>query len=401
MISKTNRFIGAVLLVTGTTIGAGMLAIPISSGLTGFFPSVVLMTAIWLFMMLTAFYLLEVNLRLRGETNIISMVRKTLGRPGEVVTWIIYFLFFYSLLAAYLVGSSQLLENFIEPWINVAIPSWIWPFVSFLIFGTFVYFGTEVVDFLNRFLMFGLVVAYLVLVILGFFHVDLSLLGHYNWSYILPAASVVTTSFGYHVIIPTLTTYLDHDARLLRNAIFVGSFIPFLVYLLWQFLVLGTVPVEGEVSLSVAAEKGVQVTFFLQQLIKSAWVGVAARAFAFFAISTSILGVALSLKDFLIDGLRIKPTLVGRLSAILLAFVPPLFFALFYPQGFIIALKYAGIFVIVLFALLPSLMAWFERYGKQTKRSLIKSKFKVPGGKFAVMGTIVLSILFLVIEVVT
>ncbi|NGX55618.1 MAG: Tyrosine-specific transport protein, partial [Chlamydiae bacterium] len=383
MISKTNRFIGAVLLVTGTTIGAGMLAIPISTGLSGFFPSLVLMTATWLFMMLTAFYLLEVNLRLRGETNIISMVHKTLGRPGEVITWIFYFFFFYSVLAAYLVGSSQLLENFIEPWINVDIPSWVWPVGSFLIFGTFVYFGTEVVDFLNRFLMLGLVAAYLVLIILGFFHVDLSMLGHYNWTYILPAASVVTTSFGYHVIIPTLTTYLEHDARLLRRAIFVGSFIPFVVYLLWQLLVLGTVPVEGEVSLSVAAEKGVQITFYLQQLINSAWVGLAARCFAFFAISTSILGVGLSLKDFLIDGLKLKQTLTGRLTALLLAFVPPLFFALFYPQGFIMALKYAGIFVVVLFALLPALMAWFERYGKQAKRAFVKSKFKVPGGKFA------------------
>lgn len=399
MIGKKNRFIGAILLVSGTTIGAGMLALPVTTGLAGFIPSLAIMTAIWLFMMLTAFYLLEVNLRMKGEVNLTSMVHKTLGRPGEVVSWVIYLLLFYSLISAYMVGCSQIIEDILSGILPFAMPDWVWPVSVFVIFAVFVYFGTQVVDFLNRFLMACLILAYLSLIGLGCCRVNPPMLTHFNWSFLLPSVSVVMTTFGFHIIIPTLTTYLEHDAKLLKRAIFIGSLIPFLIYVFWQFLVMGVVPVAGEYSLSEAAQKGLQVTFFIKILLASPWVGIAVRAFAFFAIVTSLLGVSLSLTDFLADGLKIKKTHWGKFLLIVLTFVPPLLFALFYPQGFIAALKYAGIFVVILLALLPALMAWCERYGRETERSFIKSDFKVPGGKGLLLFTILFSLLLLGIEV--
>ena len=180
--------------------------------------------------------------------------------------------------------------------------------------------------------------------------------------------------------------------------IFIGSLIPFVVYVIWQLLVMGVVPVYGESSLSEAAEKGLQVTFFLKNLLGSPWVSVAVRSFAFFAIITSLLGVSLSLTDFLADGLKIKKTQSGKLLLVCITFIPPLLFALFFPQGFIMALEYAGILVVILLALLPALMAWSERYGPKQGRDLEKVQFQVPGGKVLLTGTIAFSVLLLVLE---
>lgn len=389
-----NRLIGAILLVSGTTIGAGMLALPVTTGLAGFFPSLILMTLFWLFMLLTAFYLLEVNLRMKGESNIISMVKKTLGRPGEVVAWICYLLLLYSLVAAYIVGCSQILHDMVG---NV-ISAKLWPLFIFIFFGTFVYFGTKVVDGLNRFLMTGLIVSYIAMVALGVFHIEPSLLLHSNFLKIGASIPVMATSFGYHIIIPSLSTYLNHDSKLLKRAIIIGSLIPFVVYLLWQLLAMGVIPVEGELSLTNAAEKGLQATLFLKEIIGNPILSIAARGFAFFAIVTSLLGVSLSLSDFLADGLKIKRTFLGNGAILLLTFLPPLFFAYFYPQGFILALNYAGIFVVILLALLPTLMAWFERYGR---KRFIKSDFEVPGGKLLLITAIFLSIILLGVEVLS
>lgn len=400
MLSKKNRLIGAILLVSGTTIGAGMLALPVTTGLAGFLPSLLIMTAIWLFMMLTAFYFLEVNLRMKGESNFISMMHKTLGRPGEIVSWITYLLLLYALTAAYLLGCSQILNDFLSPLFSSPVPPWIWPVAIFIFFGIFVYLGTEVADFLNRFMMIGLVVAYFTIIFLGWHHINPSMLAHRNWSFLLPSVSVVLTTFGYHIIIPTLTTYLEHDGKLLKRAIFIGSLIPFVIYVVWQLLVMGVVPVQGEQSLSLAFESGLQITFFLKQLLGSPWVGIAVRCFAFFAIVTSLLGVSLSLTDFLADGLKIKKTHLGKFFLIMLTFLPPLMFALFYPKGFIVALHYAGIFVVILLALLPALMAWFERYGARgATRTFAASDFIVPGGKLLLGVTIFLSLCLLGIEV--
>lgn len=399
MISKNNRLIGAILLVSGTTIGAGMLALPVTTGLAGFVPSLLIMTAIWLFMMLTAFYLLEVNLRIKEESNLISMMHKTLGKPGEIVSWITYLLLLYSLTAAYMVGCSQILENVVSSFLSFPFPRWMWPIIIFFIFGAFVYFGTEVVDFLNRVLMAGLVVAYIIVIGLGISHIHPQMLRYFDWDFLLPSVSVVLTTFGYHIIIPTLSTYLEHDSKSLKRAIIIGSLIPYLIYILWQLLVMGIVPVEGVDSLTEASQKGLQITFYLKNLLGSAWVGGALRGFAFFAIVTSLLGVSLSLSDFLSDGLNIRKTRTGKFFLILLTFIPPLLFALFYPKGFYAALKYAGIFVVILLALLPSLMAWFERYRREKESNFIQSDFIVPGGKGLVIFSILFSLILLGFEV--
>ena len=139
MISKTNRLIGAILLVAGTTIGAAMLALPVTTGLAGFIPALVVMTVVWLFMMLTAFYLLEVNLRLKGESNIISMMHVTLGKKGEIVSWITYLLLLYALIAAYMVGASQIIANFLQDVLPFTVPDWGWPLIIFIIFAICVY----------------------------------------------------------------------------------------------------------------------------------------------------------------------------------------------------------------------------------------------------------------------
>ncbi len=399
MISKNNRLIGAILLVSGTTIGAGMLALPITTGLAGFVPALLVMTAIWLFMILTAFYLLEVNLRMKGESNFISMAHVTLGRPGEALAWVTYLLLLYTLTSAYMVGSSQILSGFLEPLIPFTVPSWCWPVAIFLIFGTIVYSGTESVDFLNRVLMIALILLYISVVGFGIVHIDPPKLAYFDWDYLLPSISVVVTTFGYHIIIPTLSTYLEHDTKRLKQAIVIGSLIPFLIYVFWQLLVMGVMPVKGDLSLFEAAKQGQQITTFLVHILNSPWIGIAVRGFAFCAIVTSLLGVSLSLADFLSDGLKIKKTHFGKLCLILLTFVPPLLFTLFYPKGFLIAINYAGIFVVILLVFLPALMAWFERYGPETERSLIKSEYMVKGGKFGVIATLVLSLVLLGIEV--
>ena len=54
--------ISVIFLVGGTCIGGGMLALPVSTSLVGFLPSLVVMTLAWIFMTCTGLLILEVNL---------------------------------------------------------------------------------------------------------------------------------------------------------------------------------------------------------------------------------------------------------------------------------------------------------------------------------------------------
>ncbi|MCB1084854.1 MAG: tyrosine transporter, partial [Chlamydiia bacterium] len=227
-----------------------------------------------------------------------------------------------------------------------------------VVFGFFVYMGTLGVDLVNRFLMIGLVVSYLLLV--GFLpdHIEGALLVRSDWNPILMVLPVVITSFGYHIIIPSLTTYMNHDKRHLKLTLVVGSLLPLVIYILWQVLILGTVPLEGKDSLVSAWKEGAAATKPLTEILTNRWIVTGAHFFSFFAIVTSFLGVTLSLSDFLTDGFKIKKSWEGRLLACLLTFIPPLIFVFTYKKGFFVALEYAGAFVAVLLIFLPAMMAW-------------------------------------------
>lgn len=389
-----NKVLGGVLLVSGTTIGAGMLALPVVTGLAGFMPTVVLFLLYWVYMTYTAFLMLEVNLWLGESINMITMARRTVGKAGELVSWVTYLLLLYLLTTAYLAGGAPVVVACIEMAIGLKIPDWAGAVPLLLIFGFFVYEGTRYVDLLNRLLMLGLVIAYSAMTLLMVPHVDYHLLSYANWGNFWLAVSVAATSFGFHIIIPTLTTYMHNNTAKLKKVIMIGSVIPLVVYILWEMITLGVVPIDGPSGIREGFREGVNGAALLSEQLGGSFVAIIAQMFSFFAIVTSFLGVTLSLSDFLADGLKIKKTHAGRFFLVALTFVPPLFFILMSPRAFLSALEYAGAFgVVILLGLMPPLMVWAGRYRKG-----LKGSFTVPGGKPALAAAIVLSLIVIIGE---
>ncbi len=352
---KMNRLLGGILLVSGTSIGAGMLALPVLASFAGFIPSFFTLTFCWFFMFTTAHLILKVNLACPGDVNMITMADRTLGSLGKVICWVVYLLLLYSLTAAYIAGCSPLFLHLMKSVFGSQIPDWSGPFPLLILFGFFVYFGTKTVDYVNRLLMFGLALAYVALIVFLPSHLDFNLLAHVDFSASWIAVPVIFTSFGFHIIIPSLSTYLHHDAKKLKLAIAIGSLIPLFVYLAWVFLVLGVVPLS---NFRGAWEEGHSATIPLAAILANPWISTVASAFAFFAMITSFLGVSLSLSDFLGDGLKLHRFTWGRELACVITFFPPLLFVLTYNRGFLLALQYAGLFVAILLGVLPALMAW-------------------------------------------
>ena len=356
--TTSSPLIGGILLVTGTSIGAGMLALPVMTAFAGFFPSLLLLGVGWLFTFISALILLEVSLAMEGESNMSSMAQHTLGPWGRIVSWASLPLLLYSLTAAYIAGSAPLVLQAYEAVTSTALPEWIGRLPLLIIFGAFIYLGTKSVDYFNRLLMFGLVVAYSALVIFVPQHLDVQLLTHVDMKPLLIGLPAMTGSFGFHFIIPSLTTYMGRDRGQLRLALLLGTLIPCCVYALWECLILGAVPLKGDHGLLSAWIKGEGATGPLVHMLNNQGVKKATQLFSFFAITTSFLGMSLSLSDFLIDGFQIKRSSSGRFIACMLTFTPPLLFVYTYQKAFFKALNYNSVFVAIACGLLPALMAW-------------------------------------------
>lgn len=355
---KLNHFVGGILLVSGTTIGAGMLALPVMTSFCGFFPALSLLFICFAVMFLTANYFLDVNLSFSENVNFISMADARLGSWAKWLCWIFYLLLLYSLAAAYIAGSAPLFTLGIKTVFGIEISKSLSFFCLPVLFGIFVYFGCVGVDFINRFLMAALAISYVILVSTLPTKINPDLLLHFDLKPSLLALLVVITSFGYHIIIPSLTGYMFHNRRHLRLTLLIGSLIPLVIYVFWEAVTLGIVPIEGENGLANAWIHGTGVSIPLSNIVQSPYLKVGVNFFSFFAIVTSFLGVSLSLSDFLSDGLRLKETVFGRLMACFLTFIPPLIFLFTSKRAFILALEYAGALVGILLILFPTLMAW-------------------------------------------
>ena len=345
-------------------------------------------------MTFTGFLLLEVNLWLPPGSNMISMARATLGRSGQVIAWFFYCLLLYTLLSAYTAGGAELLQNLVGI-VGMQLSQWQAALIFTTLLGYIVFLGIRAVDLVNRGLMAGKLGIYFLLIILIAPHFDLQKLQSGQLKYITSAIMLMVVSFGFGSIIPSLRTYLDSDVKKLRLVLLMGTTVPLLCYIAWDSIIMSAIPDIKLTAMKQSEHAAVDLIGALGIFIGSDIITSAYRLFTSVCVLTAFLSVALSLVDFLADGLCLKKT--GN-QAILLhsaALVPPLLIVLFYPGAFIVAMTYAGIICVVLLALLPILMAWSGRYIKQ----LEPGAYQVFGGKLTLAAAFVVAAILVVVAI--
>jgi len=392
MIHSMGHVVGGALLVAGTTIGVGMLALPVATGSAGFFPSVGSYVFCYLFMLCTGLLLVEACLWMPRDTSFISMAEKLLGPGGKFVFWCMYLFLFLTVMVAHVAGGADVLRGFSRS----LIPDWMAAIIYAVVFAPVVYMGTRFVDRMNMVLISCVALFYLAFLGTSLPSVNLSLLKYAKWENTFIAIPILFTAFSYHVIIPTLVTYLKRNVAKIRTAVILGSFIPFVVYLVWEFAILGVVPSEGPHGLIETAAQGKNAVEPLRYFVKRPIIYEIGKYFAFFAMTTSFIPLALSFFDFLADGLKWKKKGIHRVILCVAVFGMPLVITLKYPQIFLVALSYAGgISCAFLFGLMPPLLVWVGRYVKRLPRE----KKRLFGGKPLLVVLMVFSLLILMGQV--
>lgn len=388
MEQKPGSLLGGTLLIGGSCVGAGMLGLPIVTGLCGFYPSLIMLIAAWAFMTATAFLVLEVNGWFSTDVNLITMVGYSLGKWGQRLSWVLYLFLFYSLLVAYHAGIGIDVSSMTNHMFSIHLPSWIGTFFFVLLFGCLLYSGTRTVDVCNRFLMAGKILAYFGIVAVGLMHVSPDLLSRSDAHYLFYSLPILVISFGFHNMIPTITSYMKGDLKRVRIVILLGSLFALVVYLLWDLIVLGIVPVDGEYGILASLHAGKDASQSIAGILGTSWVTRFAEGLAFFSLLTSMLLQSLALIHFLADGLQTKDR--EPFSLLLAVLIPPFLLSILQPGIFFKALDFAGgICAVILFGILPVLMVWIGRY-----RLNASLHFELKGGK-PMLAAILLFALFI------
>ncbi len=387
---------GGVLLIAGTTIGAAVIVLPVDTAHLGFNLATLYFITCWFFMTVGALYVLEANLQIGYGANLISMAKPTLGKPGQIITWIMYLLLLYSLTAAYLTGAgawvAKGLATFSEASTDTMIP--IGACLVAIGMTGFLILGTHTIDLINRVLMTVLFAAVFTVFFIAIGHTKASLLFEQPSLFDLKPLPLIVTGFGFAIIVPTLTEYLHGKDRQLKRVILIGSLFPIVLYLLWEMVILGLIPQTTLLDMQQSGHPAIDLPLAISQVTHHPQLTMATSIFSIFALATSILGVTLSLFDFLADGLKIKKTPRDKLVLSAVTFIPPLFFVSIYPDAFAHVLRFAGIYVCVILGVLPALMVYVGRYKKQFDHHQI-----VWGGKPMLFVTLLFFCATIIVEI--
>lgn len=377
LIKNTWGLISGAAIVTGTAVGAGMIAIPTANAGLWYWRSLVVLVVTWIIMMITSLMILEAGQGFEERAHFPTMVKTLLGRYWAALNSFSLAFVLYILVYAYITVGGDLTGSNLTLMIGQDVPLWVGQLIFFAVLGLVVWLSHHWVARFNAVILGGLILTFFMATGGLLPSVKTSVLlpatDQGSWQYIWLALPVALTAFGYHINVPTLRIYLHNRTKQIAWAMVLGSFCALLLYVLWQTAVQGNLPrddfapvIAGDGQVSVLIEA-------MSPYVKTPIVSYLLGLFTYFAIATSFLGVALGLFEFIGDFFNIDHSVKGRFKIALIAFVGPLVLCLWKPNGFVSAIGYAGVALTIWSMIIPALMVYKTRQQKT-------DGFKAPGG---------------------
>lgn len=372
-----TKLLGSSLIISGTALGAGMLAIPMVLAQFGLLWGASLMIFICFGTTYAALLLLEATIKSGGGLGLNSIARKTLGKGGQLLTNGLLYALLICLLMAYILGAADLVGQ-LTATVGLELTTTQSQIAFTLISGLVIAGGTGVIDKLNRglfFVMIACLALTLVFLLSDFSVENLTRVTNGDHLELIKTSAVLFTSFGFMVVIPSLVSY-NHEASdtELRNMVILGSLIPLACYLCWLFAVVGNL---NPTQLGELKGVGDLIAAFEHQ---SSWIGSLLSVFTGLALLTSFFGVAMSLFNQNKDMFN-----QNRWVTYVITFVLPLVGSLFAADKFLSVLGYAGIILVFLAVFVPLSMVYKLRLANTESE-----RYSAEGGT----GMLIFSLLF-------
>lgn len=384
--------LSASVLVAGTAVGAGILALPQALAGAGLVPAAASITGAAVFSILTGLAVAEVSINTLCElgggsgVSLGSMATRTLGSAGSAAVQVTYLLLHYTLLVAYTAKAGSTISDMVGLDEAGQVAAFGAPAAFTLVIGGLCAIATpKQLDKANVTLVAGVIASFVFLLASVAPSVDLSnattVVETAHWDVLTRSLPVVALSFVFQNVVPVITSQLEGDRRKIRSAIVGGISVPWAMFMLWTGTILlassGLADMDGLAA--VDGTLGADIDPLAALRSTSATNALLIDAFSLLAVSTSYIGFVLGLKEFLLEALDMTEER-GRVIVYPLVLFPPLAAALAFPSLFYAALEFAGTYgVLSLFGIIPVLMTWSERYSED-EVTLTKLRL-VPGGK--------------------
>ncbi|MEI6628653.1 MAG: aromatic amino acid transport family protein [Alphaproteobacteria bacterium] len=361
-----QQFWGALFVVAGTTIGAGMLALPMSVASLGILGGSLLLSALWGVMYLSATIALDLNIHAKIGSSIAKLSNDNLGKAAGLIGAATLVLMLNALLVAYTSGASSLIKTIVDTYTNISISQPMTMTIFTIAMAALVCIDMKILDTGNRIFFAIMMFVFLAMmaVLFGKIQISKPMLGIQEpgvspW---LIAVPLFFTSFGFHGSIPSLVNYCESRSNIIKSAFFWGSFVPLLIYLIWIIGGLSIVYTYDHAVFTKLVNNEADLGVFILSLsntIDTPWLQSFSWIFSLLAIITSFLGVAIGLFDYYREQLTQVKEKHQRIVSCVFALGVPLLVTLLAKETFMHVLGFAGIFLSILAVVLPCII-WLK-----------------------------------------
>ena len=348
-------------LITGNSVGSGLLALPICVGLAGIIPGIVVIVISCCFMTITGLVLAGiVNSRRSIDFDLPSIYGEVLGNWFKWIAVSANLIVLYGLLVAYL----SCLTTITNATFGIDFP--LLPLVIFILITSVNFFAINIIKHSNSVFVVMLFVSFLFLLILTGKNINPVNYKHTHWLLIFISLPVLVNSFNFHNMIPIVCRLSNYDKKRSVTAIILGVFLSFILNLFWCVAVVGVLnfSLGGNNSILYSFKHNLPATVPLAKIIHSNTFNVIAVLFATIAVVTSYWTVGASLTSFIKD---LRKTLFARSENrtmdLLITFCPPLIITMICSNVFIsIQDIIGGVGIAILFGVLPSYILFKKSY---------------------------------------
>jgi len=353
----TKPLLGAIAILVGSIVGAGVLGLPYVFAQAGYFISLITTIIVGSAILMEFLLAGEISYETPGKHQLVGLAKRYLGIKGKVLMQLMVLLTVWGAMLAYTVGSGDVIANFFSFKTLFGLPSRIvFSLVFFFLLSIPIYFGLKTTEKVELPLVIFFISLIIAMCVFAIDKINFANFQTFNVSKAFLPYGVILFAIAGSIIIPEVKQAVGNNAKLLKRAILIGGTIPILLYLFFATIVVGVV-----------GEKASEVATIAFGEMTSPVVVILGNLFALIAMATSFMALGLVLKDTFIQDFKLS-----NWQAFLLTISIPLVL-LFFFQSFASIIGVTGAFAVGLTGILVAVMAIKARkYKVKSKELAIK-----------------------------
>ena len=342
-----KNLLNAIFLISGTAIGAGLIALPLTSINLG---PTISTTIIFLMVFIaykTSMMTIDLNDANEKSASIVDLSKNISGQKAFLISMVSFYTLSFALLTVYFSGITNTLCSFFNFNDNIVILSCgiVLFFILSLNFSTF--------SKLNSVLVITLLVIIASAIIQVHTKETTITLGQKpcEISEIITFLPIIFTSFGVQNICPHVFEMLNKDRKKIKVAFLIGILIPAIIYIVWNSCVFTNVLTKDTTFFEKMRNHQVSVGELIQFLCKSSenmYMEIFFKILSLFAIITSTIWIGLGLKKSIEETISQSSIVASGIVCVV-----PIVLCIAIPNAFINILSFGGMIATVFVIFIP------------------------------------------------